>query len=157
MLRPSDIHYHHSLLAGGDVGIGARGGDVAGVGDRNQRAGHYSWRREIGGVENFQAIFVGDEAVAELHGNPGWPAQLRRADPGGDLGRRRIVQVNHHQSGVAQNIGVHAGDDDAMRAVELAVRIERQRALQEIVARLAIEQRAYSRRMRFGRSIADHD
>src|SRR5207248_11726164 len=96
-------------------------------------------------------------AVAELHSDPSRLAQLGSADFGSDLGRGGIVQVNNHQTGVAQNVSVHTDDDDAMRAVELAIGIKRQRALEEIVARLAVEQRAYPGRVRFRRGVAADD
>ena len=69
----------------------------------------------------------------------------------------RVVQIDHYQAAVAEHVGVRSGDDDPPSAVQNAVRIESERALQEIIAGIAVEQRADAGRFAFWIGIADDD
>ena len=118
------IDDRQTLLARGDVGVGARDVDVARVFERDDGVGDRLGLREVGYVQNFEAVAIGDEGVAELHGDAAGIVERGRADGGGDPRRERIVEVNNHERFVRKDIGVRAGDGDAVSAGEDAGGIE---------------------------------
>src|SRR3984885_15815434 len=83
--------------------------------------------------------------------------QLGRGDFRRDAWRQRIVQIHYYQTAIAEHVGVSSSDRDAPRTVENSIWIEAQRALQKIVARIAVEQRAHSGRFAFGIGVADNN
>ena len=66
-----------------------------------------------------------------------------------------MVEVNHHQSAITQDVGVGSGDGDASGAVQRALRIESCGALEKVIRRIAVEQRAHARALAFQIGIAD--
>ena len=145
------------MFARGNIGVGARDINVARVFERDKRIGDGLWLREIGDVQNFHAVAVHDERVAELYGDAAGFVQRRRTDRRGYLRGERIVEIHHNQSFVGQNVCVCAGNGNAARAGQNATGIESERALQKIVRRVAVEQRAYAGDVRFQVWIADDD
>jgi hypothetical protein len=59
----------------------------------------------------------------------------------GQLRLQRIVQVDDDQPGVGGDVGDLAGQRDVARPLEHVVRVPGDRALEEVVARLAVGQR----------------
>ena len=82
-------------------------------------------------------VGVAGEEVAEL--DRGVAGAFQR-DHGDDLGLERIVDVHNDDAAVAGDVGVVARRDHEVRAVQDAVGIERDGALEEVVARVAVEQ-----------------
>ena len=82
-------------------------------------------------------------------------SQKRRADFRHDPGLQRMVEINHHQAAIAQDVGVGPGDGDAARTVQRALRIESCGPLEKIVRGIAVEQRAHARALALQIGIAD--
>jgi hypothetical protein len=55
---------------------------------------------------------------------------------------QRVGEVHDFEAAVAEDVGVGPRDGDAARTVELALGVEGRRALEEVVARVAVQQRA---------------
>ena len=81
-------------------------------------------------------------AEAELHLHRGRAFQHVVADHAGDLRILRILQGNHHQPGVATDIGVVPHDREIPRSAEQIVGIESHVALEEVVERIPVQKRA---------------
>src|SRR5260370_27220035 len=96
-------------------------------------------------MEKCKANAINDKGVAELHGDSARIVENGRADDGGDARDERIVEVDHDESFVREDVSAGAGDGDAARAREYATRIEGDGALQEIVCGVAVEERANTR------------
>ena len=128
-------------MARRDIRIRARGVDVARVLQRHHRAGDRHRRTQRRHVEHLEALPVGNERIPELDRDAARIVQMRCADLGGDLRRRRIVDVDDNEPTRREDVHVVPGEDDAPRACEHAVRIERERPRQEVVRRVAVEQR----------------
>ena len=135
--RAFDVDDGQALAPAGDVGIGARQVQLAGVGQRHPRRQQHRLGRQRH-VDHAQAALVGDEQVAELQRRG---ARVAQRD-GGQVARlERVVQVDDDHAGLGRDVGDMAAEHDVARAVEQPVRVPGQRALEEIVARLAIGQR----------------
>ena len=137
-----DINDRESLLPCRDVSVSAGNVDVAGIFEGDERVGDELWLGEIRNLENFQAVAIDDEGISELYGDAAGITESGRADVGGNARGERIVEVDHDEGFVREDISEGAGDGDAARAREYAVRVERESALQEIVGGVAVEERA---------------
>src|SRR5262249_44216422 len=93
-------------------------------------------------IEDLHAFFVHYKCIAELDDHTLRTLELRLADDGLNFRFQRIVEIDDNQSFIAKNVCVGSGDGDAARAAENAVGIESQSAFDEVVAGIAIEQRA---------------
>ena len=118
------VDNRQTLLACGNVSVGARDIDVAGV-----FRGHECVRlglglREIGDVENFHSVAIDDEGITELNSDGAGIVQERRAEGGSDFRRERIIEIDHDKSFVCEDVGKRAGDGDATRAGKCAVGVE---------------------------------
>ena len=89
--------------------------------------------REIGDVEHLQSLAIGDERVAELHGDALRVVEIGRADFRRHARRERIIEVDDDEAAVAQNVRVRSRNRDAARAVQDSAGIERGRAADEII------------------------
>ena len=103
-------------------------------------------------VKDLQALAVGDEGIAELHGDAGGRDEFGRGDLGGDLRMQRVGELDDFEAAVAEDICERSGDGDAARAVEFAFGVEGRGAFEEVVARISVEQRADA-----GLGVADDD
>ena len=107
-------------------------------------------------IEHLQARAIDDERVAELDRDA-----ARIVQTGTDLGRHfrleRVVHVDDDETAGRQDVRVMPGEHDAARTGQDAVGIERHRARQEIVRRIAVEQRADTRDIRTLEPIANND
>ena len=111
--------------------------ELARVAERHQRAFDLDRRLGMRDVDHVQAVGCGHEQVAEL--------EMRRAraldrDRGGDPRLERIVEVEHHDAGIRGHVHPAARDEQVARAVQHAALVPGQRALEEVVARLAVAQ-----------------
>ena len=68
-------------------------------------------------VHHLQPVGVGDERVAELHGDGRGPIDRRRRDLRRDRRLQRIGEIDDHEPAIAQHVGVVAGDRQVLRAV----------------------------------------
>src|SRR6266404_5484370 len=152
-----DINDRESLLPCRDVSVSAGNVDVAGIFEGDERVGDELWLGEIRNLENFQAVAIDDEGISELYGDAAGITESGRADVGGNARGERIVEVDHDEGFVREDISEGASDGDAARAREYAVRVERETALQEIVGGIAVEERANTGTFRFQVGIADDD
>src|SRR4029077_1845732 len=59
---------------------------------------------------------------------------------GGDARRERLVEIHHHHAGAGGDIGGEAAQDDVPRPAQHAAALPGERALEEVVARLAVLQ-----------------
>ena len=87
-------------------------------------------------------MLIGDKSVTALGCHGLWPAHSRAAKY---LSHRRFGwngKVDRHQPGIATNVGMRAMESDAVRTGQNIVRIEDHVAFEEVVERVAIEQRA---------------
>ena len=125
------IHDRHALFSGSDIGVGAGHVEVARVCELNHRAGHAAWAEQIGNVQHLESLRINHERVAELDGEATWLRQKRGADFRHDPGLQRVIEVNHHQTAIAEYIGEGPGDGDAARAGQRASRIESRGPLRE--------------------------
>src|SRR3954464_10407858 len=98
-------------------------------------------------IEHFQSITVNYERIAELDGDSARIIQLRSADLGDYFGMQRIIQAHYRQASVTQYVGIDAGDSDASRAIQCSIGIERNGAMNEVVARFAVKQSRDSRNL----------
>ena len=114
---------------------------------------------QLRNVENFQSLAIHHECVAELNGDSARIVQMRaRRFPRRRCGFSGSFKSTTTKPAIAKHVSVRSGDGDAPRAIEDAAGIESQRALQEIVARIAIEQRADAGSFAFWIGIAnDHE
>jgi len=117
---------------------------------------------EVGDVEGLQTVAVDDERVAELDSDAARIFEVGSADGGGDFRFERVVQIDDDEIFVGEDIGEGSGDGDAARAGEEAVGIEGEGALEEIVAGIAVKERADAGQLcpfiwRFEIGIADDD
>ena len=113
--------------------------------------------REIGDVENFEAVAVGDERVAELHGDGARTVESRGTDCRSDAWRERIIQINDDERLVGEDVGIRAGDGDGACAGEDTVGVESEGALKEIIGGIAVEKGADAGAAGFQIGIADDD
>ena len=70
---------------------------------------------QVGHVEDLDAFVVADVGVAELHLHRMRPLETIVAHDGLDLRMLGIVERDHHQAGVAADVGVGADNRDAPR------------------------------------------
>ena len=123
---------------GGDVGVGARDVDGAGVGDRGATTRAQVLGGRVGDVDDGEAApLVDGEEVAELH------LQVRHVVSSGTSARcvgAGIVEVERTtpRSPNPQHV---AGEGQRSAPSSRPSGFQRQRALQEVVARLAVGQR----------------
>ena len=140
-LRPFrllDVHDHEALLAAGDVGIGARDLNAVRVGERYERRGNEFCPLRDGDVDHAQSAVVGDGQVAELQ--PGRARALER-DRRRNHGFERVFEIYDHHPGGRGDVGIRAAHRDVARALQHTAAIPGQRALEEVVARVAVLQR----------------
>src|SRR5215470_20135904 len=78
-----------------------------------------------------------------------WIVQSRRANRGGHLGRERIINVYDNERFVRKDISIRSDSDDASRAGQHASGIERERTLQEVIRRIAVQQSSNARTFGF--------
>ena len=93
----------------------------------------------VGDVEDLDPLLVADVAVAELGlERPGLVEELAADDRGHDrlLG---VVDRDHHQAGVAGDVGVGPEDRDVVRPVEDVAGVEGDLALEEVIQRVAVD------------------
>ena len=62
--------------------------------------------REIGHVERLQPLAIGDEGIAELHGDALRVGQIGRANFRRHARRERIIEIDDDEPAVAQNVRV---------------------------------------------------
>ncbi|MCG3162586.1 MAG: hypothetical protein JMDDDDMK_03879 [Acidobacteria bacterium] len=145
-----DVNNHKPVFARSDVSVGASQIKIVRVGQRHNGALNDARLFRQRDIHDLQAFRVGHERVTELHLNR---SRFPEAAQDCDQPRlQRIVEIDDGQSLVASDVGVDARDGDVRRAVERAAGIERQRAFQEVVRRIAVEQRRYA-----GLFVADDD
>jgi hypothetical protein len=128
-----DVDDGETIVARGDIRVRARCVHVARVfqWDHCARDRHRPIERRH--VEHFEALPVRNKRIAELHRDAPRIVQVRRADLGCHLRLFRIVDVDNDEAPRSQHVHVMTGEDDAACAGEHAVRIERERARQEVV------------------------
>ena len=142
MLGALDVDDGQPLAPGRDVGIRARHVHVVRVGQRHDRALDDPGLGEIRDVEDLEPDSIQDEGVTELVGDRHRMIDPRSADLVGDLRVHRIAEIDHDQAVVGGDVGVGADEGDVLGAGELPVRIEREGALEEVVFRVAVRERA---------------
>ena len=108
-------------------------------------------------VKDLEPIAIYQESVAELEGDATRIVDRRRSDAGDNSWLQGILEAYNCQPRIAQHIGINSGDGDAASAVELPLGIERQCALQEVIAWLSIQQGRDPWRFTPGRSIPHND
>ena len=129
------------LLAAGDVGVGPR--QVDRCAPRPAACTLTGPRlRQVGDVQHLDPLLVADVGVAELGRHRVGLLKHVVAQHRRHFGLFRVVQLQHHQAGVAADVGVGAHDRDGVRAAQQAVGVVGQVALQEVVERVAVQQRA---------------
>src|SRR5216683_2854693 len=146
-----------ALLPCRDVSVSAPDVDVAGVFEGNQRMADQFRQRKLGDVQNFQAVAIHDERVAELDRDAAGIVELWSADGRGDARGEWIVEGDDDESFVGEDVGKRSSDGDAARAGEDTARIECEGALQEIVSGIAVEERANAGTFRLEIGIANDD
>src|SRR5260370_10673617 len=144
-IRFFNVDDREALLSCRDVSVSARNVNVAGIFEGDESAADWFWSREIGDVKNLQAVTIDDKGVPELHGDPATIVGSERADVGGDARDERIVEVDHDESFVGEDVSEGAGDGDAARSRQDAVGIEGDGALQEIIGGSCVEGRRQPR------------
>src|SRR5688500_12074968 len=88
------------------------------------------------------ALPIYHERVAELNLYAARIVEGRRAQFGGHPRMHRILEAHHHERPGCEHVGVGARDRDAACAGQHPAGVERRRALEEVVRRIAVEQRA---------------
>src|SRR5262249_16108171 len=112
------------MLACGNVSVGPRNGNVSRVGQSYPSPGNGPGLVEMSNVEDFEPIAIHHKGIAELNSDPAWIVELRSPDLRRDSGLQRAIQVYHHQTGVAKNVGVNAGDSHAASSGKLSLWIK---------------------------------
>src|SRR5580765_6039085 len=89
-------------------------------------------------IDDMHAYVIDNERIQELHGYGFWRIE---SDLLYDLWLKRRRKIDDDKLFIGRNVRVIAGDRDVVRTVENAVRIKGQRTAQEIISRIAVEQR----------------
>src|SRR3954464_6442460 len=112
----------------------------------------------MGHIKDLQPILVSDERVTELHCDSGGLIQERSANFCGDLGVQGIVKAHDFEPSIAEDISVQTGNGNPTCACQFSLGIEGHGAMEEIVCRISIEQRAYAGEILLLRqAISDND
>src|SRR5580704_6186941 len=156
-IRFFDVNNRNALLPCRNVSVGASDVNASRVLEGNERVCDRLGLGKIGSVQNFEAVTIHNQGVTELHGDAAGIVERRRADVGGDPRSERIIQVNDGERSIREHVSIRPYDGDAARACEHAARIESQSTFQEIVGRIAVEQRAYAGTLRFQIGVANDD
>ena len=137
-----DVENGEAVFSASDISIGAGNVDIASVVERGAASRDGLWMSEVGDVEGLQAVAVYDERAAELDSDAARIFEVGSADGGGDFRFERVVQIDDDEILVGKDVGEGSCDGDAAGAGEEAVGIEGEGALEEIVAGIAVEERA---------------
>src|SRR5215470_10767770 len=112
---------------------------------------------QVGDVEDFEAVAVDHKSVAKLNRDGSGIVERGLADGSSDFWREGIFEVDNDEVFPGENVGVISGYGDAASAVEKSLRIEGERALKEVVGRIAVEESANAWALRFQVWVADDD
>src|SRR5437868_13411693 len=95
-------------------------------------------------IEDLESISISHKCIAELNCHSRWSVEQRSTDLSGNLRVQRIIEADNFEPVIAEYVGVHTRNGDAPGSVQLALRIECDCAVQEVVSWISIEQRTHS-------------
>ena len=96
-----DVDEGDSVLASGDIRMRSRDCDIARVLQFHKCAGHDVRVRKVGYVEHLHSLVIGDEGVAELHGDALRIREIRRGDFCRHARGERVIEVDDDEASVA--------------------------------------------------------
>src|SRR5271170_601187 len=152
-----DVDDGHAGFALRHIRVSARHINVSRILERDSALLLEPRVRQVGHVQGLQSRAVHYKCVTELNCDAAWIVEIWSADGCRDAGGERIIEVDDNQGLVGEDVSISSGDGDSMRAAQDAVGIEGQRALQEIVGRIAVEERTYAGAFGFQIGIANDD
>ena len=142
MLRPLHINDRNPVFPRGNIRVRPCHVDVPRIRKRD-RLSHSAQLIRMSQIKHLQSLRIDHKRVPELHRDT--TPIMNLGDLLNDLRMKRIFKRDDKHPLICQDVGVRSRNHNSPRSIQLALRIERYCPLQEVVLRVAIEQRPDTR------------